>query len=97
MESKINKLEIKAATMAQKLDDMDSRNTSEHKEIIKKINAIADKIACYATQKELELVKSDVKDNKLETEKLKTRFLLFMGAVTVIIWILNHYGFKFFI
>lgn len=89
MENHINQLEVKTATMAQQLSDLEKRNTSEHKEIIKKINEIGITIKCFATQKDLNDIKDDV-------EKLKSWFWKIFGAMGVILFLIQLFRDKIF-
>lgn len=89
MENYINQLEVKTATMAEQLKNLEERNTSEHKEIIKKINDIGLTIKCFAKQEDLNKVANDV-------EKLKSWFWKIFGAMGVILFLIQLFRDKIF-
>lgn len=101
-EQKINQLNTKFATMQEKVENLVCQNTKEHDAIFTKLDEISHLINeqnCKADERRLEYsncfaTKKDLDKISLEVEKIKTKILLGAGAVSVVVWLLNHYDIK---
>lgn len=91
MENQLNQLEIKTATMAEQMKSLETRNTSEHKEIISKVNAIGEKIACFVTQKEFDKELGDLDKRQIKSEvdieKIKSWMWKAIGVTSTLLFI----------
>lgn len=69
--------------METKLEDLDSRNTSEHQTILSEVREIKDSIKCFATQKDLNIISRKTDKNERNIANLFSwlYWLLGVGAI----------------